>query len=70
MSQITLEYYDNNTKESATVRARIYPYESMIEWDVQVDEIPVTEVGKEVTVNFKADEIDNYRSFFTDTNGL
>lgn len=42
----------------------------MIEWDVDVDEIPVSEVGKEVTVNFRAKEMANWKSFFTDTNGL
>ena len=47
-----MNYYDNNTKESATVKARIYPDESMIEWDVTIDEIPVSSKGKEVTVNF------------------
>jgi len=52
------------------VRVRVYPYESMVEWDVDLDEIPVSEVGKEVTVNFKAQEMHNYQSFFTDTNGL
>jgi len=42
----------------------------MIEWDVEVDSIPKTEVGKEVTVNFRAVEITNSQTFFTDANGL
>ena len=70
VSQITLEFVDEHTKESATVKAKIYPFESMIEWDVQVDEIPHSEVGKEVTVNFRAKEIENFNTFFTDVNGL
>lgn len=42
----------------------------MIEWDVTIDEIPVSGMGKEVTVNFKCYEIENSESFFTDSNGF
>ncbi|CDW86710.1 glycosyl hydrolases family 38 protein [Stylonychia lemnae] len=70
VSQVTLEYFDNKTKESATVKVQIYPDDMMIEWDVVLDEIPRTEVGKEVTINFHATEITNSQTFFTDVNGL
>jgi len=65
-----MEYYDFKTQESATVKARIFPNDAMIEWDVTIDKIPKTDVGKEVTINFRAKEISNSKTFFTDANGL
>jgi hypothetical protein len=40
LSQITFVYNNPKTNESATVRARLFEGETMIEWDVQVDTLP------------------------------
>ncbi len=42
----------------------------MIEWDVTIDEIPLSTIGKEVTVNFISNETSNDETFFTDANGM
>ena len=41
-----------------------------MEWDVRLEGVPVTERGKEVTVNFWSHDIDNGEEFYTDSNGL
>lgn len=52
------------------VKARIFPDSPMIEWDVTIDEIPLSSIGKEVTVNFISNETSNDQTFFTDANGM
>lgn len=43
----------------------------MIEVDVTVGGVPVADrIGKEITVNFYVEEIDNDKTFYTDSNGL
>lgn len=42
----------------------------LLEFEVAMEPIPVTDKGKEVTVNFKTYSIENFQSFYTDQNGL
>lgn len=69
-SQITLKYFNKTTNESAIATAKIFPDSTTIEWRVTIDEIPLSIVGKEVTVNWKLQDFDNAGIFYTDTNGL
>lgn len=59
LSQITFEYMDKATNQSATVIARLFEGETMIEWDVQVDQLPESKQGIDITVNFWALDFDN-----------
>lgn len=70
LNQITLEYRDPVSNHSATVIARLFEGETMIEWDVQIDELPESKQGLDITVNFWALDFDNKNEFFTDQNGL
>jgi hypothetical protein len=45
VSQITLVYNNTKTNETAVAKARIYKDESMIEWDVLINGIPISERG-------------------------
>lgn len=41
-----------------------------MEWDVVINGIPLSDRGKEVTVNFYSYNISNNNTFYTDSNGL
>ena len=72
VSQFTLHFNDRFTKERAMVKIRMYKDDPMLEWDVELEPIPIDrwQQGKEVTVNFVALDIDNGDEFYTDSNGL
>lgn len=69
VSQITL-IYNSPQNETAVVKARMTFDSPLIEWDVNMETVQVTDTGKEVTVNFRSYDIENYDSFYTDQNGL
>ena len=69
VSQITL-VYRNAENETAVVKARMTFDSPLVEWDVNLETIPVTDTGKEVTVNFQSFEIQNTDYFHVDQNGL
>ena len=48
----------------------MYENDPMLYFDVKLNEIPIEDSGKEVTVNFKVLEIENKGVFYTDANGL
>ena len=54
------------------VKVRLHPNDPVIEWDVKTEQVAVVEdgVGKDVVLRFKAQEIDNRGTFYTDANGL
>lgn len=52
--------------EIAVVKARMTFDSPLIEWDIALETIPVNDTGREVTVNFKCYEIENYDMFYTD----
>jgi lysosomal alpha-mannosidase len=53
------------------VKIRLYPNDSVIEWDVKTDHIAVGDgIGKDIVLNFFTKDIDNKNAFFTDSNGL
>lgn len=45
-------------------------YGDLLEWDVTINGIPLSDTGKEVTVNFYSYNITNNNTFYTDANGL
>lgn len=70
VSQVTL-IYECEDGGNATVKARLFLDDPVIEWDVTTEAIPVGDgQGKELTVNFACREIDNKGKFYTDANGL
>jgi len=70
VSQITL-LYTNKDNETGVVKARMSFDSPLIEWDVNLETIPVNKgVGKEVTVNFRCFDINNYDNFYVDQNGM
>lgn len=53
------------------VTARLNFDSPLVEWDVNLSPIPVSDKqGKEVTVNFKVLDFDNMDIFYTDQSGL
>lgn len=48
----------------------MYKGDPCIQWDVEIGAIPHSDRGKEVTVNFWSQDIDNKDIFYTDSNGL
>jgi hypothetical protein len=70
VSQITL-VYRNSLNETAVVKARMTFDSPLIEWDVNLEEIPVSDgQGKEVKVEFRSFDIKNVEYFHVDQNGL
>jgi Glycosyl hydrolases family 38 C-terminal domain len=68
---VTLVYLNCIQGTNATVKARLYFDDPVIEWDIRTEEIPVSDMqGKEITVNFASKEIVNSGIFYTDSNGL
>ena len=56
---------------SAVVVVRYYDEGQAAEWDVHLSSVPVDDdQGREVTVNWKLDNFNNNRTFYTDSNGL
>ena len=56
---------------SAVVVVRYYDEGHAAEWDVLLSSVPVDDdQGREVTVNWKLDNFNNNRTFYTDSNGL
>ncbi|TNV84658.1 hypothetical protein FGO68_gene4646 [Halteria grandinella] len=70
VQQVTM-IYECSDGGNATVKARMFLEDPVIEWDVTTEAIPVADgQGKELTVNFYCKEIDNQGKFHTDANGL
>ena len=55
---------------SACVRVRYYDETGESEWEVYLGGLPNDGQGREVTVNWKAYEVHNNNTFYTDSNGL
>jgi hypothetical protein len=56
---------------SAVVVVRYYDEGQAAEWDVHLSSVAVDDdQGREVTVNWKLDNFNNNRTFYTDSNGL
>jgi len=69
VSQLTLVYSDSDN-ETAVVKARMTFDTPLIEWDVNLETIPVNDTGKELVVIFESFVIGNTGYFFADQNGL
>jgi hypothetical protein len=55
---------------TAYVRVRYYDESYGSEWEVYLSGLPNDNIGREVTVNWKALNFDNNKTFYTDSNGL
>ena len=55
---------------TAYVRVRYYDESYGSEWEVYLSGLPNDNHGREVTVNWKALNFDNNKTFYTDSNGL
>lgn len=60
----------NYRNASACVRVRYYDELPEGEWEVYLGSLPDDGQGREVTVNWKVDEVHNNGTFYTDSNGL
>mmetsp|Transcript_19628 Transcript_19628/g.14344 ORF Transcript_19628/g.14344 Transcript_19628/m.14344 type:complete len:95 (+) Transcript_19628:1438-1722(+) len=59
------------TEQAALVKFRVYKNLPISQWEVTLNGIPeVHRNGMEVTVNWKALEINNADTFYTDSNAL
>lgn len=67
-----LTFFSDSTYRNATayVRVRYYDEQSEAEWEVNLSGLPNDNQGREVTINWKASEIHNNNTFYTDSNGL
>lgn len=70
VQQILFSYMDSISKQSATIKLRLFRLNPVQEWNVKLDAIPLASQGQEVTVNFKSENIDNNSTFYTDANGM
>jgi hypothetical protein len=70
VEQWTIKYHD--WKEYAIIRVRFSPlFKGLIEFEVDVNSIPIETFGRDVTVNWKFyDGFNANRTFYTDDNGL
>lgn len=55
---------------SACLRIRYYDESASSEWEVYLAGLPNDKQGREVTVNWKAYDVHNNNTFYTDSNGL
>ena len=65
-----MEFVDSKSKSNAFVRLRYYGNSDTTEWEVILGGLPGDLIGREVTVNWKAYDINNKETFYTDSNGL
>lgn len=70
VSEMHLVYSSEETGATAVVYARLFDDSPVMEWEVTLGSIPNTGQGTEVTINFRSFDIDNNKTFYTDSNGL
>ena len=70
MNQITF-YYFNAQNETARILLRVYKTRPVSEWVLKLGSIPLTPAqGKEVVLQFYTPQVNNNKTFYTDSNGL
>ena len=72
VSELVMYYMDPNVQagETYTAHARIIAGSSLLEWEVQLNSIPIEGSGKEVIAKWQLMDFDNGETFYTDSNGL
>jgi hypothetical protein len=70
MQQVTLYYSDPETNRSARAIVRAFEKNPAIEFELLLDPLPASGGGQEVTANFFAYNLNNSKTFYTDSNGL
>jgi hypothetical protein len=65
-----LVFSNSTTNQSASVRITTFKNPAITVWDVVLYGIPLSEQGKEVTVNWKTYNITHNDTFYTDSNAL
>ena len=67
---VSLQYLNVSNGATATVKIQFIPNLLALQYDVVLNDIPLSDQGQEVTVNFKSFDINNHDNFTTDSNGL
>ena len=71
VDQYTMMLKNKTDATMAVVKMRFFPASGLVEADVTTLGIDYSDgVGKDIIVNFKFDEIDANKTFYTDSNGL
>jgi hypothetical protein len=70
VQEICMTFYENVQNSTAVVRLRYYDEAKGSEWEVFLGGLPFDGIGREVTVNWKAYNFHNNKTFYTDSNGL
>ena len=71
VNAIVLQYASDSISEIYTVIIRMLPYTQVIEFEVMLHGIPISDgKGKEVVTNWEILGFDNAGVFYTDSNGL
>jgi hypothetical protein len=69
VQQVTFNYF-NNKNESGRLLLRLFQKRAHHEWTLKLDGIPLSNQGQEVIIQFYTPDIDNNKTFYTDSNGL
>ena len=68
---MVLQYASDDISEIYTVIIRMFPGSKLIEFEVKLHGIPVSDnVGREVVANWQVVAFDQAKTFYTDSNGL
>ena len=71
VNAMVLQYASDDISEIYTVIIRMVPGSKLVEFEVKLHGIPVSDnVGKEVVANWQVIGFDNADTFYTDSNGL
>ncbi len=70
LTQATFYYFDPVTTEFARIVMRVYKSRPATEWVLKLGSIPLSKVGQEVVIQFYTPDIDNNKTFYTDSQGL
>jgi lysosomal alpha-mannosidase len=69
LSQATLTYF-NEKNETANLILKVFKKRKVMEWILKLGSIPLSTQGKEVVLQFHTPDIDNEKTFWTDSEGL
>lgn len=71
MEQIELLFFNSTNGAEVLMKFRLVPDSDLVQLDVNMGGIPLSNQGQEVVVSIYSYDIQNYNStFYTDSNGL
>lgn len=70
VQQTNLYFNDPDTNRSARAIVRAFAKNPALEVEVNLDPIPASQGGQEVTANFFAYNLDNNETFYTDSSAM